>query len=144
VRLETLGNVVVLAAALIAVGTVSDSRGAQGSAAGLAGFSLSFAMALTGFANFLVRSFSEMEQAMNCVERVLYYSDTVEQEPFEPPAEGAVKPPPSWPARGAVEFKDYEMRYRPATPLVLKGVSFRVRGGEKVRLTVVSSRASVD
>lgn len=69
---------------------------------------------------------------MNCVERVVYYSDTVDQEPFEPPAVGAVTPPPSWPARGAVEFRDYKMRYRPNTPLVLKGVSFRVRGGEKV------------
>ena len=81
-RLETLGNAVVLAAALIAVGTVSADRGAQGSAASLAGFSLSFAMAVTGFANFVVRSFSDMEQAMNCVERVVYYNDTVQQEPF--------------------------------------------------------------
>lgn len=53
VRLETLGNAVVLVAAVLAVGTVSTTRGEQGSAASLAGFSLSFAMAVTGFANYL-------------------------------------------------------------------------------------------
>ena len=29
-------------------------------------------------------------------------------------------------------LRSFQMRYRPMTPLVLKGVSFRVRGGEKV------------
>ena len=52
IRLESLGNVVVLAAALIAVGTIS-TRSGQGSASSLAGFSLSFAMGVTGLANFL-------------------------------------------------------------------------------------------
>ena len=52
IRLESLGNTVVLLAALLAVGTLS-SRGSQGSSSSLAGFSLSFAMAVTGLANFL-------------------------------------------------------------------------------------------
>ena len=68
---------------------------------------------------------------MNCVERVLYYSDTVVPEPFAPPA-NAIVPSPTWPERGALEFSDYVMRYRPDTQDVLHNVSFAVQGGEKI------------
>lgn len=43
-----------------------------------------------------------------------------------------VKPPQEWPLRGAVEFKDVVMSYRPGLPSVLKGISINVQGGEKV------------
>lgn len=41
-------------------------------------------------------------------------------------------PPPSWPDKGQVEFRDFQVRYREGLDLVLKGVSFTVNGGEKV------------
>lgn len=41
-------------------------------------------------------------------------------------------PPPAWPEKGEVEFKNYQVRYREGLDLVLKGVSFTVKGGEKV------------
>ena len=44
-----------------------------------------------------------------------------------------VQPPPGWPARGEVEFKQVAMRYRPGLPLVLRGVSFKAAAKEKVR-----------
>jgi ABC-type multidrug transport system fused ATPase/permease subunit len=73
---------------------------------------------------------------MNSVERLTHYVDTIEAEPFDAPAAGrapAPSPlPPSWPAKGALEFRDYRMSYRAGTPEVLHGVSFAVRGGEKV------------
>lgn len=37
-----------------------------------------------------------------------------------------------WPALGSIHFKDVSLRYRPNTPVVLKGVEFEVEGGEKV------------
>ena len=49
-----------------------------------------------------------------------------------PLARVAVAPPEGWPARGAVSFEEVRMRYRPELPLVLRGVSFEVRGGERV------------
>lgn len=42
------------------------------------------------------------------------------------------KPPKEWPARGAIEFKDVVMQYRPGLPFVLKGLSLSIKGGEKV------------
>lgn len=37
-----------------------------------------------------------------------------------------------WPQKGAISYKDVELRYRPATELVLKGLSFDIDGGCKV------------
>ena len=63
---------------------------------------------------------------------VLQYSrgDVIDQEaPHEIPDS---KPAPEWPAKGAIEFKDVTMRYRPGLPLVLKSLSMQVKGGEKI------------
>jgi ABC-type multidrug transport system fused ATPase/permease subunit len=38
----------------------------------------------------------------------------------------------TWPERGNIIFEDVEMRYRPDCDLVLKGVAFDIKGGEKV------------
>jgi ATP-binding cassette subfamily C (CFTR/MRP) protein 1 len=65
---------------------------------------------------------------MNAVERVLTYTE------LEPEGETrtANDPPQSWPAAGAISFEDVQLAYRPELPLVLKGVSFDVKAGEKV------------
>ena len=132
VRLETLGNAVVLATALLCVGTLpAAATGARGSGSGLTGFALTYAMALTGMANWLVRTAAEAEQNMTSVERLTHYVDHTAGEAYAPPP-AAPRPPPGWPATGALAFQHYSMRYREDTPTVLKGVSFDVRAGERV------------
>ncbi|KAG2133206.1 P-loop containing nucleoside triphosphate hydrolase protein, partial [Suillus bovinus] len=42
------------------------------------------------------------------------------------------KPLAQWPGHGAVEFNNVKMAYRPGLPNVLRGISFKVRGGEKI------------
>lgn len=37
-----------------------------------------------------------------------------------------------WPLNGNVSFKDVELRYRPKTEIVLKGLSFEIKAGEKI------------
>ena len=44
----------------------------------------------------------------------------------------STKPPAEWSAQGKVELKNYSLRYRPETDLVLKGINVSVRKGEKV------------
>lgn len=44
------------------------------------------------------------------------------------------RPPANWPQQGEVEFRNYSVRYRPGLELVLKDLSLRVHGGEKVRV----------
>jgi ABC-type multidrug transport system fused ATPase/permease subunit len=42
------------------------------------------------------------------------------------------KPPALWPEHGAVEFNDVKMAYRPGLPNILRGISVKVMGGEKI------------
>ncbi|ORX66363.1 P-loop containing nucleoside triphosphate hydrolase protein [Linderina pennispora] len=42
------------------------------------------------------------------------------------------RPPPNWPAAGTIEFRDYGMRYRDDTNLVLQGLALRVHPQEKI------------
>lgn len=92
VRLEGLGVLIILVAALLAVGTGSSrasatsSASASETASALAGFSLSYAMAVTGLFSWLLRTYAETEQLMNSVERIAHYIDTTPQEPYEQPA----------------------------------------------------------
>ena len=76
----------------------------------------------------LVATYAQNEQNFNAVERVLYYTDL----PSEEIGRTSVDPPPSWPEHGAIAFRDVEMTYREGLPLVLKGVSFEIKPGEKV------------
>lgn len=95
--------------------------------AGLAGLSLSYALAFNENVLWIVRLYSQLEMNMNSVERVREYVD-VEQEPSD------TTPPPrtTWPERGEVEFKDLSLRYAPDLPRVIKNVSFSVPGCSKV------------
>ena len=38
----------------------------------------------------------------------------------------------NWPQKGEIEFKNYSVRYRPGTEIVLKNISFVVKPGEKI------------
>ena len=73
---------------------------------------------------------AEVSNNLSSVERLQYYATSLEREEpadvFHPAA------PPEWPGRGAIEFKDAYMRYRPNLPLVLHGVSITIGAGEKV------------
>lgn len=69
---------------------------------------------------------------MNAVERVVAYSRGDVVTPEAPHEIEDRKPDPSWPQKGAIEFKDIKMSYRPGLPMVLKGISIDVKGGEKV------------
>ena len=78
----------------------------------------------------MVRQLAEVENNMNSVERIVYYARDLEQ---EPPHEIPEKRPAApWPSKGKLEIKDAVLKYRPELPLVLKGFSMAVQGGEKV------------
>lgn len=46
-------------------------------------------------------------------------------------------PDGTWPSEGLVTFDKVEFKYRRSLPAVLKGVSFDIRPGEKVRLVYI-------
>ena len=63
------------------------------------------------------------------VERVLEYAKLPSE---APEVLSKHRPKASWPAKGAVEFKNYSTRYRPGLDLVLKNINLSVKAHEKI------------
>ncbi|XP_063974576.1 multidrug resistance-associated protein 1 isoform X5 [Diachasmimorpha longicaudata] len=123
VRLEMIGNLIILFSALFAV------LGRDTLSAGLVGLSVSYALQITQTLNWLVRMTSDVETNIVAVERIKEYGETPQEAPWEISDK---TPPREWPSEGRVEFRDFKVRYREGLDLVLKGISFTVEGGEKI------------
>ncbi|XP_073826057.1 multidrug-Resistance like Protein 1 isoform X6 [Musca autumnalis] len=122
VRLEMVGNLIILFASLFAV------LGGQTNP-GLVGLSVSYALQVTQTLNWLVRMSSDIETNIVAVERIKEYGETKQEAPWE--IENS-KVPRDWPDQGQVVFEDFKVRYREGLDLVLRGISFKIAGGEKV------------
>ncbi|XP_060535204.1 probable multidrug resistance-associated protein lethal(2)03659 isoform X2 [Cylas formicarius] len=85
-------------------------------------------LGLTGSLQWGMRQWSELENQMTSLERVLEYTK-LESEP-ERSEETSI--PADWPQHGAVQFKCVRLRYSEKDPYVLKGLNFVVRPQEKV------------
>uniref|UniRef100_H2YLX7 ABC-type glutathione-S-conjugate transporter n=1 Tax=Ciona savignyi TaxID=51511 RepID=H2YLX7_CIOSA len=122
-RLELVGNLIVLFAAIFAVvekGKIND---------GIVGLSISYSLQITMMLNWLVRQASELETNIVAVERVEEYSSVVQE--AELVIDGS-RPPSHWPAEGSIKFEDYSTRYREGLDLVVKNITIHINGGEKV------------
>jgi len=156
IRLELVGSVIAGLAAVFAVHVViSDAASGTASSsnfASLAGLSVSTAIGITGLLNWVVRMFAQTEAAMTAAERMLFYTEEIPQEAPSSTSEleqvtkcdgtfpakraiqakGIEKPNSDWPSKGEITLNNLKMRYRPETPLVIKGLNLVVRGGERI------------
>lgn len=123
-RVEQLGCVLVFLVALFVV----LGRGRVISA-GNAALALTFSGNCSDSIQFLISKVAEFGIAFNCIERVMEYATTLPQE--APPIRGT-RPPEGWPSAGVLEVRNLQLRYRPHLPLVLKGVTFSTRAGERL------------
>lgn len=124
VRLELIGSIIILAAAVLAVVTVYTT----GISAGLVGLSMSYALQTTQSLNWIVRQTVEVETNIVSAERAIEYGKLKS----EAPAETSIKAPAAWPTSGAVEFKDYSTRYREGLPLILNKINIQIKSHEKI------------
>ncbi|KAK4561111.1 ATP-binding cassette transporter yor1 [Recurvomyces mirabilis] len=121
-RLDAIGNLLVFAVGILVVtagGQINASTG---------GLVLSYILTIVQMIQFTVRQLAEVENNMNSTERIHFYGTQLEEE--APLHLGDVRP--SWPEHGEIDFQNVEMRYRAGLPLVLKGLTMKVKGGERI------------
>ncbi|KAI8604663.1 P-loop containing nucleoside triphosphate hydrolase protein [Dissophora ornata] len=137
-RLEFLGASVVLVTALLVV-LKRNSQGFNGGnngdsgGDGRAGLALNYALTATFAITFLVTSVTDFQNALVSVDRIQEYCQKPTEAPMESGADIEEKLlKEGWPSQGHVHFKNYSVRYREGTEMVLRNVSFEVQPGEHV------------
>ncbi|KAL3428313.1 ABC transporter family protein [Phlyctema vagabunda] len=121
-RLDLIGNLLVFTTGILVVTSrfnVSPS---------IAGLVLSYILAIVQMIQFTVRQLAEVENGMNATERLHYYGTQLEEEaPLH-----TIEVRPSWPESGEIIFNNVEMAYRENLPLVLRGLTMNIKGGERI------------
>ncbi|XP_026888207.2 multidrug resistance-associated protein 9 [Electrophorus electricus] len=96
----------------------------------LKGLALSYTIQLTGMLQYVVKLSTEVEAKFTSVERLQeYIMECVSEAPRK--VQG-ISIPSGWPQEGAITFRDYSMRYRENTPIVLDHLNLAIRPREKL------------
>lgn len=95
--------------------------------AGNVGLAITQAVSLTGMVQWWMKQWSELENQMTSVERIVEYTD-VQPENIE----GGVIPDTKWPESGVIEFNSVSMSYSKESPYVLKNLNFNLKCNDKV------------
>ncbi|SPT16941.1 unnamed protein product [Triticum aestivum] len=122
-RLELIGTLVLSITAFLMISLPSNFIKKE-----FVGMSLSYGLSLNSLVYFAISISCMLENDMVAVERVNQFSTL--------PSEAAWRKedhlPPNWPTHGDIDISDLKVRYRPNTPLILKGINVSIRGGEKI------------
>ncbi|XP_074149416.1 ATP-binding cassette sub-family C member 12 isoform X1 [Sminthopsis crassicaudata] len=123
-RTDILMNLVTfIVATLVALSYSSISASSKG-------LSLSYIIQLSGLLQVCVRTGTETQAKFTSVELLREYISTCIPESTDPFK--SVSCPKDWPKRGDITFKDYQMKYRENTPLVLNGLNLNIQSGQTV------------
>ncbi|KAG6505225.1 ABC transporter C family member 14-like [Zingiber officinale] len=123
-RLELIGSFVLVVSALLMIMLPSNFIKPE-----YVGLSLSYGLSLNAVVFWTIWISCFIENRMVSVERIRQFTNI--------PSEAVWRikdclPTPQWPAHGDIHIRALEVRYRPDTPLVLKGITISIRGGEKI------------
>jgi len=99
--------------------------------AGLIGLLVTYLLDLSGIMTFLLYQYSLFESNLISFERCRAFTK-VEVENDANTKLPVANYSRSWPESGEIEFKNYYAKYRPNLPFVLKDVSFKIHGSEKI------------
>ncbi|XP_072527070.1 ATP-binding cassette sub-family C member 12 [Salminus brasiliensis] len=123
--LDFLSATVTLLVALFVVLSPSDTINPA-----MKGLALSYTIQLTGMLQYVVRLSTEVEAKFTSVERLQEYITGCVSE--APRRVNNINIPSGWPQEGAITFKDYSMRYRENTPIVLDHLNLAIQPREKL------------
>lgn len=122
IRLEMIGNILVVAVCVVCVNMQSDISPA------MIGLSLVYANTVTFTLSYAVRICAECENQMSSVERV---RDYIENLPFESTA-NPQQPSDSWPTQGTIRINELTVKYRDDLEPALNKVSATIGNGHKI------------
>uniref|UniRef100_A0A1Y1N6S3 Uncharacterized protein n=2 Tax=Photinus pyralis TaxID=7054 RepID=A0A1Y1N6S3_PHOPY len=94
---------------------------------GNVGLAITKAMSLSGRFQWGMRQWSDLENQMTSVERVLEYSRIEKEE-----ERTDTIPPSTWPEKGSISFESVSLRYSETEPYILNNITFDVRATEKI------------
>ncbi|ELR47159.1 Multidrug resistance-associated protein 9 [Bos mutus] len=123
-RMDVLMNIVTFIVALLV--TLSFSSISASSK----GLSLSYIIQLSGLLQVCVRTGTETQAKFTSVELLREYISTCVPERTHRLKVGTC--PHDWPSHGEITFRDYQMRYRDDSPLVLNGLNLNIQSGQTV------------
>ncbi|KAJ8955573.1 hypothetical protein NQ318_001403 [Aromia moschata] len=109
---------------LVTMGFLMVSNESYGGNVGLA---ITQSLSLTGMFQWGMRQWSELENQMTSVERVLEYADLKPE--LDVQHENVSD---DWPESGEVRFEDVSLKYSPEEPFVLNKVNFTAKPTEKI------------
>lgn len=93
------------------------------------GLALSYGLPLNGVLFWAVYMSCTVENRMVSVERIKQFIRIPSEAPWRI---ANCLPSSNWPNHGDIQINNLKVRYRSNTPLVLKGISLRINGGEKI------------
>ena len=127
-RMELLGNIIVLAAALLSLWTGANA-GAW--AAARAAIAVTQALSVCGLLNWTVRTIAQTETSFTSFQRISDSLSATELEASrELPADAEL--PSAWPVSGSISFEDVSFSYRKHLPPVLRGLSLDLAAGKRI------------
>ncbi|XP_074606534.1 ATP-binding cassette sub-family C member 4-like [Acropora palmata] len=94
----------------------------------IAGFSVSYIMETLDYTQYAVRNFSEVENLMTSVERVITYTNLES----EPGYKTKALPPKHWPCDGHITLRDVSLTYYEGAPQVLRTLNFNIEGKSRI------------
>lgn len=123
VRVDIFGSLVAFFAGMFVILSLGKID------AGLAGFSLTYAITFSDNALWMVRLYAFNEINMNAVERVREYLHIDQEAPAVVPGN---RPPKGWPAEGHVSIENLSLRYSPELPLVIRDITAEIDPCSKI------------
>ncbi|KAL9658224.1 hypothetical protein ABK040_012483 [Willaertia magna] len=96
---------------------------------------ITFSLRLTELFTFIVRILVDFESSMTSVERILYYSNEIEQEaPTHLNTEFENNELKEWPKYGNLIIKNLTVKYRNDLDPILKNINLTIHHGEKIAI----------
>ena len=72
---------------------------------------------------------SNLENDMVALERCLAYTKIISEKPNALPVDETLE---NWPSKGKISFKDFSVKYRPDTEIVINHITLEIEPGEKI------------